>query len=331
MKKYMMYLLIFIFIIFVLPSICTIRKTKAMDLKDNTISAENNNNNNLKHEYSKYGTIKLYHSKTGQTEELPMDEYLYGTVSAEMPVNFEIEALKAQAIVSRTYTIYQIEHNNKKHGEADICDDYKCCQAWISKEDRLKKWEESERDNNWNKIVKAVNETSGKIATYNGKAINAFFHSNSGGITETVSNVWGGKNLPYLQSVETAGETEYEQYSSEVKLKKEELLKKLKEVYNDISIDFSKEDDIKILAYTESKRVKTIKFGNKEIAGTEIRKILGLKSTKFSINIDNDYVIFSVEGYGHGVGMSQTGANTMAKNGSSCYDIIKHFYTGVDF
>ena len=296
---------------------------------------ENKENNNTieevsKHDYSKYGTIKLLHEKTGEIQELPIDEYLYGTVSAEMPVKYELEALKAQAIVSRTYTIYQIEHNNKKHGDADICDDYACCQAWISKEDRIARWDKDVANANWDKIVKAVNETAGKVATYNGEAINAFFHSSSGGKTETVSNVWGGTNLPYLQSVETTGETNYEQYSSEVKLSKEDLINKLKESYSDISIDFNIDDAIKILEYTESGRVKTIKFGNKEIAGTEARRIFGLKSTNFSTNIDGDFITLSVIGYGHGVGMSQTGADSLAKQGYSCEDIIKHFYTGVE-
>ena len=259
-----------------------------------------------------------------------MNEYLYNVVSAEMPVSYEIEALKAQAIAARTYTIYHIDHNSSKHGEANVCDDSTCCQAWISKENRLARWETNEAESNWNKIVKAVNETAGKVATYNGNIINAFFHSNSGGVTETVSNVWGGSDVPYLQSVETAGESDYEQYNSEVKLSKDELVNKIKETYSDILIDFNNEDSVKILSYTESGRVKTVKFGNKEIAGTETRKILGLKSTNFLINIDGDIITFSVKGYGHGVGMSQTGANSMAKSGSSCDDIIKHFYTGVE-
>lgn len=331
MKKYLIYLLIFTIIFFVLPALCTRGKVEGKINSENKQTTSNENVEEVsKHNYTKYGTIKLLHKKTGEIEEIPIDEYLYGTVSAEMPVKYEIEALKAQAIVSRTYTIYQIEHNNSKHGEANICDDSACCQAWISKENRLARWEESEREGNWNKIVKAVNETSGKIATYNNEVINAFFHSNSGGKTEIVSNVWGGSDVPYLQSVEAAGENNYEQYSSEVKLSKEELINKLKEKYEDIYIDFNEPESVKIIDFTVSGRVKTIKFGNKEISGTEARKIFGLKSTNFSININENDVFFYVTGYGHGVGMSQTGADSMAKSGSSCDDIIKHFYTGVE-
>ena len=178
--------------------------------------------------------------------------------------------------------------------------------------------------------MQAVNETSGKIITYEGAPIDAFFHSNSGGTTEMVSNVWGGSNFPYLQSVETAGESDYKQYSSEVTITKDELIDKLKQSHPDVNIDFSQNDCIKILENTESGRVKTIKFGNTEIAGTEARTLFELKSTNFSIKIDGDNITFSVIGYGHGVGMSQTGADSMAKKGSSCDDIIKHFYTGVE-
>jgi stage II sporulation protein D len=247
-----------------------------------------------------------------------------------MPAKYEIEALKAQAIAARTYTIYQIANNKGKHGDADICDDSTCCQAWISKEDRMQKWSEEDRENYWNKIVKAVNETAGKIITYENKPINAFFHSNSGGTTETVSNVWSGKDLPYLQSVETSGEDGYSQYSSEVTISKKDLLEKLKKEYPDIQINYEENESIKILDYTQSGRVKTVKFGNTEIAGTKVRSLLELKSTNFAIKLEGDNIFFSVRGYGHGVGMSQTGADSMAKNGSTCEEILKHFYTGVE-
>lgn len=164
----------------------------------------------------------------------------------------------------------------------------------------------------------------------NGKPINAFFHANSGGTTELPVNVWGGSNLPYLQVVETAGEEGYTQYSSEVILSKDELIEKLKTKYPDIQIDFENQDDIKILEYTDSNRVKTVKFGNHELSGVETRTILGLKSTNFEIIKQDENIKLSVKGYGHGVGMSQTGADTMAKQGSTYEDIIKHFYAGVE-
>ena len=340
MKKILIYLLSFILIIFIIPAFLTKRTTPTSSKKETERQLQDNNqqeqttenqteiSNKNTYNYSKYGTISLLHKKTGEVEQVKLDEYLCNVVSAEMPATFEQEALKAQAIVARTYTIYKIL--NKKHDNADICDDSTCCQAWISKDDRLAKWEENQRESNWQKICSAVNETSGKIITYENKPIDAFFHSNSGGITEVPVNVWGGTGYPYLQSVETSGENTYTQYASEVTLSQEELINKLKEKYSDISIDFTNSEDIKILEYTESTRVKTVKFGNHEISGVEARSLFGLKSTNFEITRENDKIKFSVKGYGHGVGMSQTGADSMAKQGSSAEDIIKHFYTGVE-
>lgn len=331
MKKVLIYLVVFIFVCFIIPALLTRRSTLTVSQVNNVIQEENSNTNSkesINYNYSKYGTINLLHKKTGEIEQVNIDEYLYNVVSAEMPATYEIEALKAQAIVARTYTIYKI--SDKKHENADICDDSTCCQAWISKDDRFSRWEENQRDSNWEKICKCVNDTKGKIVTYDNKPINAFFHSNSGGTTEVPVNVWGGTGYPYLQSVETSGEDTYTQYASEVVFSNEELLSKIKQKYNDITIDFSNVDDIKILGYTESNRVKTVRFGNHELAGVDVRTLLGLKSTNFEIIREGNNVKFSVKGYGHGVGMSQTGADSMAKQGSSADEIIKHFYTGVE-
>lgn len=331
MKQVAKYILIFIMVMILLPNLCTKKRKKENTQNVQTSeNIENNKNEIEKYDYSQYKTIKLYHAKTEQTEELSLDNYLYGVVSSEMPASYEKEALKAQAIVARTYTIYQIIHSHGKHGEADICDDYKCCQAWMSKEDRLAKWSEDEKETNWNKIVEAVDSTQGKIITYNGSPIDAFFHSNSGGTTETASNVWGGNDFPYLQSVETSGEDGYTQYLSEVELSKDEFINKIKTKYSDFEINFDEENCIQIIDYTQSNRVKTIKFGNVQMAGTEARTLLGLKSTNFSFEINEDKIKFKVLGYGHGVGMSQTGADSMAKSGNKAEDIIKHFYSGVE-
>lgn len=321
MKKYITIFLIGLFI-FIIPLIFT----KEFSKKTEEVKSENVVENN--YDYKNYKTIRLLHSKTGQVEELNIDEYLYGVVSSEMPADFELEALKAQAVVARTYTIFKIKHT--KHDNADICDDPNCCQAWISKEDRMARWDEDKREENWNKIVKVVNETQGKIITYDNEPINAFFHSNSGGTTEVPINVWGGgSNYPYLQVVQTAGEESYKQYNSEVKLSKEEFINKIMDKYPGLEIDWNNSECIKIIEYTESGRVRTIRIGNKDISGVEIRQILGLKSTNFEFKIDKDSITFTVKGYGHGVGMSQTGADSMAKAGANYEEIIKHFYVGV--
>lgn len=326
MKRIILYILIFIFICFGIPIIFTSSKIQ-------NVSKKITNNNEITpntYDYKDYQTIKLLHSTTNQIEEIKLDEYLYGVVSSEMPANFEMEALKAQAVVARTYTIYKMLNDGKKHEGANICDNSACCQAWITKEGRMARWEESLRESNWNKIVEAVNSTQGKIITYKGVPINAFFHSNSGGTTETTANVWGGTGYPYLQSVETSGEDTYSQYSSEVVLTKQNFINKIKEKHTNFEIDFNVTDCIKILEYTEGNRVKKVKIGNLELSGVEVRTILGLKSANFIIAIEGENIKFKVTGYGHGVGMSQTGADSMAKSGSNYEEIIKHFYTGVE-
>ena len=333
MKKIYVILIIFIFCTFAIPIIFTKNTVSGKDVSETNEIQEENATQEVQmidYDYKQYDTIKLLHADTGEIEELPLDTYLLGVVSAEMPANFEQEALNAQALVARTYTIYSIVHNQDKHGEADICDDSNCCQAWISKEDRMARWEEAERESNWRKIDVAVNTTAGRIITYNGEVIDAFFHSNSGGTTEAPVNVWGGTNYPYLQSVETAGEDAYSQYSSEVVLTKEELQNKILAKHSDFTIDYNQSDCIQILEYTESGRVKTIKIGNLNLSGVEVRSTLGLKSANFEITIDGDNIKFAVKGYGHGVGMSQTGADSMAKSGSNYEEIVKHFYTGVE-
>ena len=134
---------------------------------------------------------------------------------------------------------------------------------------------------------------------------------------------------PYLQTVQTSGEDGYTQYSSKVEISKEDFISKMKEKYSDFSINFQEENCIQILEYTSGGRIKTIKVGNHNLSGVEARTVFGLKSANFNIEI-SEKIKFKVTGYGHGVGMSQTGADSLAKQGYKCEDIIKHFYTGVE-
>lgn len=336
MKKIMKYLSIFLIFFFAMPIIlsCDFKPKSKQTLNENTITDNNNFENTQKEENSiaedSGRKIRLLHNKDNTVEEMDLEEYLYGVVSSEMPASFEEEALKAQAVVARTYTLYKIMDNEKKHAEADICDDSACCQAWISKEERFSKWNEDNRQEYWDKIVKAVNETKGEVITYSGKPIHAFFHSNSGGKTEAPYNVWGGNDYPYLQTVATSGEEAYTQYASEITISKQDFVSKIKEKHSDFEINFNENDCIKILEYTESGRVKTIKVGNENLSGVEVRSIMGLKSANFQVEIEGDNITFNVKGYGHGVGMSQTGADSLAKQGKNYEEIIKHFYSGVE-
>lgn len=328
MKKIIGWILVILLVVFLIP----IFFTKGFKTKQVTSELEQNNVTPppISNTLSDTTTIKLLHAKTNEIEEVGLEEYLCHVVSAEMPADYDMEALKAQAIVARTYTIYKIANNEKKHNDASICDSAACCQAWISKEDRLAKWEESVRQSNWDKIVSAIEQTQKKIITYDNQPINAFFHSNSGGMTEAPINVWGGSGYPYLQAVATGGEDSYTQYSSEVSLSKEEFLQKIKEKHPDVTIDFTQSDCLQIKEKTEGNRVKTMKVGNLELAGVEMRTLLGLRSANFEFSIQADTIKFNVVGYGHGVGMSQTGADALAKEGKTCEEIIKHFYTGVE-
>lgn len=320
MKKVTIYIIVFIGICFLIPIFFTIKfrmEEMSSEVEIPELSVE-------KYAYSDFGKIKLLHKNTNDVEEIPLDEYIVQVVAAEMPVTYELEALKAQSVAARTYTLYKII-SGTPHENADICDSAACCQAWISQQARFEKWDESKMEK-WNKIVEAVNGTIGEVITYEGKMINAFFHANSGGTTENVSNVWGGKDLPYLEPVETIGEENYPQYSSEVAMTKDEFIQKLKGKYEDAEVNFDTEEWAVIKEYTPGKRVKKIKIGNKELSGTEVRTIFGLKSANFEIKKEEN-IKFIVKGYGHGVGLSQTGADSLAKQGYTYDKILTHFYT----
>ena len=324
MKKIFMAIICMNILMFLIPVIFTTRRLQKVSSK-----VEEKEIEVINYDYSKYKTIRLIHSDTSEIEEVDLDKYIANVVSAEMPVDFHLEALKAQAIVARTYTIYKIT-TSKKHDKADICDKSTCCQAWISKEERFKKWDEDKRISNWNKILQAVNDTAGKIIVYEGKPINAFFHSNSGGKTQVPFYVWGGTGYPYLKVVETAGEENYSQYSSESEFSKGEFIEKVKKEHKDFEINFEEEKCIEIKERDESNRVITVKIGNLNLSGVETRTLLGLRSANFTIEISKEKILFKVIGYGHGVGMSQTGEDALAKQGKTYEEIIKHFYIGVE-
>lgn len=318
MKKIIFYFFFVIILIFTMPIIFT------NQFKTEEVLSENMEE---KFDYGEYSKINLFHTDTGEIESLDLDTYLIGVVASEMPASFELEALKAQAVVARTYTIYQMK-NGKKHENANVCSDANCCQAWISKENRYARWEENLRDEYWNKITKAVNDTKGKLILYENEPINALFHSNSGGKTELAFNVWGG-DFPYFKTVETSGEDIYSSYNSEVEFSKDELIKLMLEKYSEFEIDFSKEDCIKIIEHTEGNRVQKIKIGNIEISGIIARQIFGLKSANFNFEILDESVKFKVIGYGHGVGLSQCGSDSLAKSGMKYDEIIKYYYKDV--
>ncbi|HHW47937.1 MAG TPA: stage II sporulation protein D [Clostridiaceae bacterium] len=280
--------------------------------------------------------INVYITSEDQVREMPLEEYVKGVVAAEMPAQFELEALKAQAIAARTYVYGRLKglygSKNDVHKGADICTDHAHCQAWKKKEDAMRNWGIFTAYSNWRKIERAVKETKDMIIVYNGKVINPLFHASSCGRTENVEDVWEGKPVDYLRSVPTNGDEESPNYICSTVFKTEDVIAILKNEYPDIECNekdlFS---DIEIIDYTEGGRVKNIRIGNINLKGTDVRKLLSLRSAKFTIEkVDDGNIKITTTGHGHGVGMSQWGANYLAKKGGACEEIIKYYYLGVE-
>lgn len=252
-----------------------------------------------------------------------------------MPPEYDIEALKAQAIVARTYLYYKMRSGT--HNDADICDSPSHCQAYYNIQqilkiwERSKGWDETARQVHLQKVTEAVDTTENIVVTYNGEYIRAYFHACSGGKTENVANIWGRQSIPYLVSVESLGEGEYKNYSSTVKLSVSELQKKLNEDDTlKCSINAEGGDIVKVLNYNDTGRVDKVEIGGTIYTAEKLRTLLGLRSTNFEVKYENKEVVFKVTGNGHGVGMSQVGANYYAKQGYTFDEIITHYYTGVD-
>lgn len=279
-------------------------------------------------------------NETGEIVAMDVNDYLRGVLPAEMSPKYNIEALKAQAIVARTY-LYKKMENCGEGDDADICDYYGHCQAFYSKDKIFEIWKnkgytQDEILEFWDKINQAVVLTQGEVILYNGELINAYFHASSPNGTENVNQIWGGVSYPYLLPVESIEDELYENRTSQVIISYSDFINILN---NDDSINASiKEneiEDICINEYTTTGRVKSIRVNEYIISAEKLRTLIGLKSTLFDIELPNEdklnrNIIFNVVGYGHGIGMSQVGANTYAENGMKYNDIIKHYYTGVD-
>ncbi|WP_027338779.1 stage II sporulation protein D [Halonatronum saccharophilum] len=258
--------------------------------------------------------IDIYNVKTGEIMELDIEEYLKGVVAAEMPALFEIEALKAQSVAARTYTLNKMRNSR-------LTTDSNTDQAWASQEDLLQRWGLSGYLNYWPKISAAVEETKGWVLFYRGDFINAVYHSTSGDYTEPAHKVWGNR-VSYLQSVASDYEQESPYYQRNSRFSRDEVANKLEVSLNDLSL-------IEISKRSSSDRVLEMRVGDDIFSGREIRSKLALHSTNFSLKEDGEYIVFSTSGYGHGVGMSQYGANGMARRGYDFKDILQHYYTGV--
>lgn len=328
MKKISLYILIMILLIIVLPLIIVRIYIDVEEPSEAEIKTQSQNQ-------SQSITINVYMEDQKKIVKMPLEEYLLGVVAAEMPASFELEALKAQAVAARTYAMGRatgLYGSPDAHEGADVCTNPGHCQAWISKATAMRRWGLLSSFKNWNKISKAVNSTKGQIIKYNDVLINPLFHSNSGGHTENSEDVWDGTAEPYLRGVESPGEETFSQYKNEVVLNQEEMIKTLKEYNSKIAFD-SRDilSDIKIVRYSEGNRVMQMEIGGITIKGTDFRKLFQLKSTNFKLKkLPGSKIAVTTFGYGHGVGMSQCGANYLAKKAKGYKDILKYYYKDVD-
>ena len=275
--------------------------------------------NEIKFKFASNMQVRVKHADTGQIENVPFEEYVAGVLAGEMPVSFHIEALKAQAVAARSYVMKKMENNVNK--DYDVVDTI-MNQVYLTDEYLRAVWNES-YDEKMNKIKTAVIETKGEYISYDGEVAEAFFFSTSVGATENSGEVFS-KQLPYLVSVSSQWDAEVSPVYNTSKTFS------LSEFFQKLDIEYSDELTIEKTKVTSTGRTKKIKINGHEFTGGEVMEKLGLKSAFFEIIRDNNNIIVNNKGYGHGVGMSQYGAEGMAQNGYKYDQIIKHYYTGVE-
>lgn len=258
--------------------------------------------------------------KQGNVQNMEMSEYLTCVVLCEMPANFEPEALKAQAVVARTYALRR-QQKGSKHSNADICMDSSCCQGYISVADYLDSGGQTDAVD---KIRSAVEATQEVVLIYDGELIEATYFSCSGGLTEDASAVWGS-DIPYLQATESPGEEKATYFTDTVQYSTKEFADRIGR-----SLQVSPSTWVEDVTYTSGGGVETMRVCGVDYPGTELRKLLGLRSTAFRLSIVGETVTITTKGYGHRVGMSQYGADAMAVEGKTYEEILKHYYQGIE-
>lgn len=259
-------------------------------------------------------------TEDGQVVQMDLDDYLTCVVLAEMPVSFEEEALKAQTVVARTYTI-RAANGAAKHDEADVCVNSSCCQGYMEIGTFLNK---GGTETDIQRIRTLVADTYGQVLTYDGKLIEATYFSCSGGTTEDAVAVWG-TDVPYLQSVESPGEEQAAHYTDTVSFSATDFQSKL-----GVKLSGKTPGWFGKTTYTDGGGIATMDIGGQVYSGTELRKLLGLRSTAFEVAVDGDSITITTRGYGHRVGMSQYGADAMAANGSDYAQILAYYYQGTE-
>ena len=277
----------------------------------------------------KDGGVQLAVKDGDAVEIMALDVYLQGVVRGEMPASFELEALKAQAAAERTYVYYQLAAGRKEaHPNADVCTDPSCCNAWLSEEAAREKWG-GDFDGWESRIEEAVAATDGQVALYDGQPILAVFHSSSAGKTAGAGDVWSG-DMPYLRSVDSPeGEETVPNYYSAAEFTAAEAKALLAQAHPELTFSGGPDKWFGAVEKDESGRVGTVEVCGAPLRGVEVRRIFSLRSACFTIDAAADRVTFRVTGYGHGVGMSQYGANELARQGRTWQEILLWYYADV--
>lgn len=273
---------------------------------------------NIKFKYITNNIIRVLDEKTGQITEIPFEDYIKGVVASEMPTTFELEALKAQAVASRSYATYQMNGNKTK--EYDVTNT--TTNQVYKTESQLKQIWKDEYPEKINKIKKAVTETENQILTYNNQVVNAMFFSTSTGVTENSEEIFSSK-VPYLRSVASKWDEESPSYQDTYKLT-------LNDFYNKLSLPYNQTLTITNIEKTTTGRTKKLNINGQTINGRQLAQKLSLRSNYFDITQNENDITITTKGFGHGVGMSQYGANGMAKEGYKYDQILKYYYQNTE-
>lgn len=277
-------------------------------------------------ETEKEDTISVFMTADNETEIMDMRDYVIGAVSAEVPASYDEEAIKAQALAAVTFAEYRKQNGgDEKIGGADISDDSSIHQGYMTKEEMQEKWGDA-FDTYYEKVADSVDEVLDKIIMYDGEPIMAAYHAISSGKTESAKNMWG-EDIRYLRTVDSGWDKDSARYSSEVICSARELKDLLGNIeHTDFSSDEA--DWIKIKSTSDAGTVLEVEVCGAEMTGMELRNLLSLRSPVFEVEYEDGDFVFTVSGYGHGVGMSQNGANCMAQDGFTYEEIIAHYYPG---
>ncbi|SNZ04546.1 stage II sporulation protein D [Terribacillus aidingensis] len=265
--------------------------------------------------------VEVSRTASNTVETVPLETYVMRVVASEMPADFELEALKAQAVAARTFVVRHMEDHQAEEPEAIEVSDTVSHQVYKNDEELRRTWGK-EYDKKMEKLTKAVEATSGEILTYQGEPITPSFFSTSNGFTENAEDYWENA-LPYLKSVASPWDKQSPKFA-------DQKIFEITEVEKLLGVTINPNEPPGNLKRTDSQRVAEVEIGGKQFTGRDVRQKLELKSTDFTISMKDGHLIFETKGYGHGVGMSQYGANGMAGEGKSYQDILTHYYTDTE-